>query len=339
MSPIPRADTGNFNRLLTSVGLALVAAALVVPFFFFRDTATLNITRVELNALTATGRDAFVRRQHRIADIEIPVIIFSGCLLLGGGISLFFGGKRLWLAQQKEDAAIDRQAQRDAYEILKQSEGDIDRSRSEQAERVMTEQQIAKAVAEDLGDWSGSGTKAQSPTSSTDEAPPAYLTMRDNMASLRRELGDFEDRVQAVMSEAVYRRYRFSREVQIVPNGRHGIALDGLFQARDPGLPDVALELKLSAGPLGGFASRSTAYVDQLISRLSQYKDVTGKEALGWLLVVLKEGSDPRPAKVREVQQRINDLLGEYGRCTFLSEAELDDAPNRFRRNFEPPAT
>ena len=53
-----RAETGSFNRLLTSLGLVLMGVALILPYFYFRSNDTLLIDEAELERLTPVARDA-----------------------------------------------------------------------------------------------------------------------------------------------------------------------------------------------------------------------------------------------------------------------------------------
>ncbi|HSS33375.1 MAG TPA: hypothetical protein VLL27_08870 [Solirubrobacterales bacterium] len=97
-----RTDTGNFNRFLTSLGLLLLLAAVLVPYFYFHDTDTLRIPVKELNGLTDVGREALETRQRREADLEVWVLGFAAVLTISGITALWLGGRRLRVAQGRK---------------------------------------------------------------------------------------------------------------------------------------------------------------------------------------------------------------------------------------------
>jgi hypothetical protein len=61
-----------------------VAAAFVVPYFFYRSTDVLEIPRSELNDLTSTARDAIEAGQRHVSDVQPYILPLSGVLIFGG---------------------------------------------------------------------------------------------------------------------------------------------------------------------------------------------------------------------------------------------------------------
>jgi hypothetical protein len=331
-----RPDTGNFNRFLTSVGLALMAASLIIPYFYFRDTGTLQIPRTELRALTITARDAIENRQHRVAQFETPILIFAGLLLVGGGAAVCMGGRRLLIAQRKDDDAVDldRQVRREEYEVRHQSPEEIASSRDRQAKEAVVEESLAEDSAVQ-GPLRADGPEA----SEEDDLEERVDGERHHgtLAQTRAEIARVEETTQEVLRGAEFKRFRFLSEVRIFTDASGGqdVTLDGLFEAKVPNQFDIALDLRAVNVSVGFLPARFEAFSDQMLAQVARYKQVTGKEALGWLLIVLSRAAEPpSPPARRAVQREFNMRLGGLGRCTVLSETELNDLPNRFNQLF-----
>jgi len=351
---VPRADTGNFNRFLTSIGLLLLAAALLIPYFYFRDSDTLRIPNAELRELTPTAQQALERRQHRSADLEIPVLVLS-VLLAGGGIAaLFFGGKRLRIAQGKEDEAIERQARREDYEMQQLSADEVEMKRDEQAREAVRESTAEEAAPEEKEEAEPAGKAEESAGKEKEDEEPAIrhvgqpslegqrqLSRQQSgnvrYAQTRAEIARIEEKTKLVLERLELNRFAYFSELQIVSaGGRRQISIDGLFEARTPNQPDIAMELKVVTAPTRTLRGRARIYTDHLLALLSRYRGVTGREALGWLLIVLPEGAEDEdePVNHLELEETYENFLIGLGKCSVVREQDLDELPSRFTEIF-----
>jgi hypothetical protein len=326
---MPRADTGNFNRFLTSIGLLLIAGALLIPYFYFRDSEALQVTRAELRKLTPTAREALERRQHRSADLEIPVIAFS-ILLFGGGVAgLLFGGKRLRNAQGKEDDAIERQARREDYEFQRLSADEVEVKRDEQAREAVRESRGEEAAP--------SAGRDDEPVPQKSEPQRVPLKPRNpadgRYQQMRQEIARIEDKTKQVLEQLQLERFDYFSELEIVQaGGRRRVSVDGLFKAKAPNQPDITLELVVARMP----QRRASLDADQLLARLVRYREMTGRNALGWLLFVIprEEGTGDEEPNWRELEKRYEDRLVGLGKCSIVRESDLDELPRRFTAIF-----
>lgn len=330
-----RTDTGNFNRFLTSIGLLLLAAALLIPYFYFRDPEVLRTSRAELRALTPVARDALDRRQHRSADLEIPVLVFSILLAGGGAAAIFFGGKRLRVAQRKEDEAIERKARREDYEFQQMSVVEVEVRRDELAREAVRESQAVESESDAEGDEGLTVPKAKDRQAPAPAVPkrtrprnPADVRYQE----MRREIARIEEKVKRVLEQMQLDRFDYFSELEIVQaGGRRRLSVDGLFQAQAPNQPDIALGLSVSRFP----QRRSSIDTDQLLARIARYRDLTGRDALGWLLLIIpKDDAETKEPDWAELEKKYEDLLAGLGRCSIVREQDLDKLPSRFSAVF-----
>jgi LPXTG cell wall anchor motif len=328
----PRPDTGNFNRFLTSMGLLLLLAALLLPYFFFRDTGTLRITSQELDRLTPVAKQALESRQRRSHDLEVPVLVFAGALVIGGAWILLLGGRRLRVAQGKEDEEIDRKAKKENFEIRQMSQKDVAEKREEQAREIADEDEGGGLAAE--------SKKERAPV----EAPPVPRTssatqvQRLSLAQSRTAIARIEAELRASLEKEELAEHDFLYEVEMVRPGRH-LQLDGLFRAVPPNGTDVVLETKVSrqARFLGGAQGRQ--FADATLSLVARYQAISEKEATGWLLIVVpEEVEDLNLEDRRRVEDRLNSRLAGLAKATIIAEREIDSLPERFDALFGPQA-
>jgi hypothetical protein len=327
-----RTDTGNFNRFLTSIGLLLLAAALLVPYFYFRDTDVLRISESQLQRLTPTARAALVRRQRRSADLEEPVLILSAFLASGGIVALIFGGKRLRLAQRKEDEAIDRKARREDYEIEKLSAEEVQQRRDEQAREEVEEAQEGPVDPKRQGPAPQPLPAEERPPASRPRVAPAGLQYQQRRAEIER----VEEKTRLALEGSEFDSFEYLSEVRILKDvaGRQSISLDGLFESAKPNQPDVVMELKVVRTEIKTLMSRVRIFSDELLALVTRYKAFTGEDALGWLVLVVTDSVEPDPASEVQIRERFDGMMAGFGRCTLIREHQLDALPVRFKEIF-----
>jgi len=327
---MPRPDTGNFNRFLTSLGLLLLAAALIVPYFYFQSTDTLRIPAKELRALTETGRDTLERRQDAIATLELGVVIFSVALGAAGVWLLVSGGRRLRRAQVSEEEEDELRKSRARAEIRRLSPEQLEDKRDEQAREA-----VAEPVKEADAEYA-----SRAPTPPPPRTPPSQVpkeTARSRQQEIdrrylerRKAIARIEEKLAAQLGEAEFETHTFLSNVGVsVPaKGDVVIELDGLFRARDEKTHrDVILEIKLmpptTIGP-------GRIQAESLLSLVARYQAVTERLARGWLLLVVPDGESIGAADMTKAEARLDDLLAPLGFATGLHEEDLNEMSARF---------
>jgi ribosomal protein L29 len=337
-----RTDTGNFNRFLTSLGLLLLIASLFIPYFYFRDTDVLRTSRQDLRGLTASGRTALEARQARSIHLEVPVLVLAALLASGGVAALFLGGRRLRVAQGKEDAAIDRRARREDYEIRQMSTDEVEEKRNEQVREAVDEEAAGAAVPP--------GTDA---TAEAGEAPPPLPVPAEEggdppmrlrtFEETRRELARIEEDIRVVLEAEKFDTFIYRSGVKIVPESGprsadltpRQVNVDGLFEAKNADRPDVALEIKVTRLSVRSLKPRAKMFTDAVLALLARYNQVTGRGVLGWLVVLVPARAERLSARERHhVERHFDQALAGLARCSVVHEDDLDRLPQIFREIF-----
>lgn len=314
-----RTDTGNFNRFLTSLGLLLLLGALLVPYFYFHDTETLRISGHELRGLTEVGREALETRQRRQADLEIWALILAGSLALCGIGALWFGGRRLRVAQVKEDAAIDRKAKRDDVEIEQMSQSEVEEKQEVQAREAVEAEDEDRTAPQQAA------------------AGPAPVKTK-NLGDIRyRENRDAIVRIEAALrtslEEMAVDSYEFLPEVK-TSRASQQLRLDGLFRAKSRDGTDVILEMKIMRQSRM-IRSRSRPFADTVLALIARYTRMTKREATGWLLIVMPQEAEPLPlSERRQLEDLLNSSLIGVAKATVVHEFDLAKLPQRFVQLF-----
>jgi hypothetical protein len=315
-----RTDTGNFNRFLTSLGLLLLLGALLVPYFFFHDTDTLRIPAKELGELTPVAREALETRQRREQDLEVAVLVFAGALAAGGIAALWFGGRRLRVAQGKEDAEIDRKAKRDDLEFQQMSQSEVDEKREEQVRESVKDEESGNAEARPAGHGAPPPPPPGEPTSRIEDSRVAF------------------ERVESSTKEALeggrFASHDFLYEVK-TSRGSQQLQLDGIFRSTSRDGTDVLLELKVVRQTrMIRFRMRRAS--DELLALLMRYQHMSRRSAEGWLVVIVpREVEPPDIEERRRLEDQFNQSLAGSGKTTVLHESELTNLASRFRELFE----
>ena len=154
----------------------------------------------------------------------------------------------------------------------------------------------------------------------------------------REEIARIEEKTKLILERCESKRFRYFPESQVVgATAGRSLSMDGLFKSLISGRPDVIVELKISTRP-STMRMRAQTFSDRLLALLTRYREMTEREASGWLLVVVPERSD----KLRsdKEQMRLEEyfelFLSGSGRCTIVREQDLDnELPARFRMMFD----
>jgi len=312
-----RPDAGNFNRFLTSLGLLLLAAALAVPYLYFKNLATLEITRGELAGMTRVGRQAIVARQQAVVNLE-PWVIGLAAFSAGGGLVLVvIGGHRLKRAQESEDEEGRLRRDRTRLEMKKMSP-------SERAE-ALSEKEMAEKERLRLVTASPYKEQVKSPSDKGSVVVPVP-TRQESIARALNRLGEvFSD------DEPFSHRLKLQVSLRSVTDS---IRVDALFEAVVDQLPDVLLDLQVSNPRFIEKSVRNRA--DDLIAKLSRYKNMSRRETQGWLVVVIPEEleGEGSPDSLEQAERRLRGAVGDFGSATIVNERSMGLLPNLFRYEF-----
>lgn len=307
-----RPDTGNFNRFLTSLGLLLLAAALIVPYFYFQNTETLRIPAAELRELTKTGRETLEGRQDAIETLETWVVGFSvGLGVVGLGL-LIFGGRRLRHAQASEEEEDELRKTRARAEIRRMSPEQVEDKRDAQAREELVEPEEAAPPA------------TRPPAQPRDES--GLRNLGDVRYRQRRDaIARIEAKAVQIFDTAKFESHAFFGNIMVSAAGGDSLELDGLFEARDVDVHrDVVMELKLAP------VKRGQIYTESLFAAIARYRAITERQAFGWLVLVVP-AEEPADGDTAITAARLTNRLAPAGLATVIQEQELDELPTRFQ--------
>jgi hypothetical protein len=328
-SPVFKTDTGNFNRFLTSVGLLALAGAVVVPYFFFRNTSILEAPAAQLGRMSRIGRAAFEARQEGIVAMEPWVIGGAIALAVVGFALVLAGGVRLWLAQKSEDEETELRKARARLEVEEMSAAERDERATEKA-AVEVEEEHSAALA-------GQAVDAAGDTASPETAKPhvaaraAPLDTRSRAEEIRR----ISQRIERAFRGQALDRYDFKWELRI-GSAVGEVQVDGLFEANRPGAFDVLLDLRL-APSLDSLRRSARNSANQLIATLGRYEALTRRKGFGWLVLVLPTGESMTFSEWLEGSEALREALRPLGDVILLTEDQIDNLPSFFRERFEAP--
>lgn len=323
-----RPDTGNYNRFLTSLGLLLLAAALIVPYFYFQSTDTLRIPAKELNALTETSKDTLEGRQDAIAAMELFVVGFSAALAACGVFLLVFGGRRLRSAQVSEEEEDELRKSRARAEIRQLSPRRLEEKRDEQAKEAVA----GSAPPDSAKDGAVAGQRADAGAQGQPSIQPdAQPREREERYRRRREaIVRIEERIAEVLADETLPHHKFFSNVRVTSTkSSQRIELDGLFEAVDEKTHrDVIVEVRLWQD--NAMPAPPRRFGEQLLGTVARYQAVLERPAVGWLLIVVPREEQPTKISPEQVQRRLGDWFGPAAVATVIEEEGLAGLPMRF---------
>jgi len=323
-----RADTGNFNRFLTSLGLLLLAASLVIPYFYFGNTETLEIPAADLRRMTDIGSAALTQRQEAIASLQPWVLGGSGFLAILGTVLVIAGGIRLKSAQESDEEEAQLRKDRARLEMKSLSP-------EERAEKVVEKAREETPPAPESPSRP-LGTRQPQPS------PPAPKRRTQGQPSDRiRSMGErqkavarIEKRIEEVFEASSTSDHRLKLQVK-VSSAVDAVTLDGVFEANDDGPPDVVLKTRVAFNP--EFIPRTARMTaDELIAQLVRYQAMTHHTADGWLVAVVPAEIEEETTvtRLKTAAAALDAALATFGKATVVREASIDELPELFRAHF-----
>jgi hypothetical protein len=296
-----KADTGNFNRLLASAGLILVALAIVAPWLFLRDIGVLQIREADLRTYTPQARDVLVQRQDRVALIQ-SAMPWAALLLLGAGaMMIFFGAKGMKEFQPWEAMEARARAQQAQASIQPQTEEERQESVRDDADvAVLAEVQPPEEVVTEGAD--------QKPSPET--TPKPVLEPTEARVERRRRVRALEDEVLERLGRRSWTSYEYAPQVKVTARDAPGqrLLIDALLRARDHKRPDVVIDIVILQQSMAwGLVTGQMA--DRVLALVHRYERATGRRATPWLLIVVEEFDEA--AAERDRGRLTAELLGD----------------------------
>lgn len=127
----PSLDYSHVNKFLSSVGLGLMAVAVLAVWTFFQSLDALTLSSEEIAGLTHEAQETILQRQELIGRAQIILPWGSALLFLFGLTLTLLGSSRWWSRQKKDDQDLDerRQHEREQREFEKAPREEVDARR------------------------------------------------------------------------------------------------------------------------------------------------------------------------------------------------------------------
>lgn len=143
---LPKVDSGHLYKFLVTSGLALMAAAVALPWLLLREQSVLLIDEAEISRLTGDAQRAVRHKQHQFLWLIEHYHWMSIVAVVGGAAMVALGFTQWWKRQRiqdrKEDSELREQTLRvDAMTPAEQAE------RREGEVETLTEDAVAAADA------------------------------------------------------------------------------------------------------------------------------------------------------------------------------------------------
>lgn len=298
---MPQVDFSSLYKFVASIGVAMLIAAVAVPWLLAQSVGVLTVSEETIDGLPRTAGEAILRRQASIVWVQdtLTVPILIGFAVLGVGLLAWALWK--WVPAQKrvdigEQIALDKS--RAEYTLMNGTE--IDQKRQ------------AEATDETLVDRESRGGllagAEQSPTG--DGVAHHRLQMQTPYGAARADLGRplkevvselaaTEAQVTELVKSAFESAFEVAKDVRMTSGSARGRTLDLLLEPKSDGRAQLGLEIRKFSGQL--LPSRLSDLMTQVAvstQDLSPGKVFTGvrgrppeAKASGVLFLVLK-GND-----------------------------------------------
>jgi len=288
---VPQIEYGDFYKFIVSVGIALLIAAVLLPWLFLREPFDLLVDANQITHLTPAAQAILASRQLLLARAFHFVPWISGTLFIVG-LALSIGGLLLWRP---------RQAIRDQSEDL-----DLEKRRRE-LKSMSAEQRDAKIEA-DIVQERGAPPPAPERTLSAE--------LVSSTGHIRRLEQELHHRIKACVGS--------SYDVRV--NQRLGAAeYDVILNSNIQGAPDVIIELKYIRQGFHYSWMRESA--SRLILATELYAERLHRKSVPLLLIITANAVALSDTDFGRMSERVNESLAEI-RKPFRIVRILEDRIN-----------
>lgn len=252
-------DYADKHKFISSIGLALIAMAFLLPWMFLSESFDLNIEQGKLNQLTLVSQDVVKKRQD-LVQLSITLIPYISIALLIGGIFLLILGLKDWSRQQ----SIKNETEALTLEMLKRQSLSMT---EEQINQKRLQDSEVSEVAENIVPQEKTLEKGQSRIEST-----------------RKKSLEIENKILEKFHNLNLKNYDVLTNKSI--GGRY---FDGIFASKKKDGLDVLVELKYFKGIPA--KDRLYSILDRQVSVTTSYEKTTGRLARGIILIILDDSA------------------------------------------------
>lgn len=324
---MPSLDSSDYHKLVISIGAALVAASVIVPWLVLRDMSALLVTQNEIEALTPVAQQAVQEKQsHHQWFAENLFWVFAVPTVLGM-VLVAYAANNLRQLQPDKDDKIRADGKRARAEIGRQTEQETKEKAKSDAEQDEFAASGGAERSDAGGDGDSDGTQeeadhgtADTPKSNerdeSDEPEtrggpePRPVRVESREVRLRSTINErqhrlirAEERVLDVVDRMVPDGWTLRRRVRVDTGGRK-LLVDGLLSRHaNKKSGDVLIEVAF-ASSLPGIQRK----LESVMALLFRYREMVDKDAIAWIVWVVDADLKPEPGGMTNLTAIMNSL-------------------------------
>lgn len=263
---LPQVEFGTLYKFVTSVGLALIVAAVVLPWILLQSTSVLLTSEESIAALPKSAGDAVERRQVLVARAQDYLPIPTFVVLAIVGLCLLVWALFKWVPSQQRSDANERIAlQKNDVELEQLTRDEVDEKLQEEVIQnspvpldEAASPSAATATPADPGTTTGSSGSPPSSSITPDaaqkpERPSDTLRHSGQKATedppersrrLIAQLRATEDQVVRLFQESFGGAFKVEREMKITSGTARGRVLDLLLDPANESRAQLGVEIK-----------------------------------------------------------------------------------------------
>jgi subtilase family serine protease len=289
-------DFGDINKFLVSIGLVLIALAILTPYLYLKEDFGLYLDKEEVLKFEEPIKEIIANKQYQVSKIQKIIPWTSLALFLLGIVSSFIGLKRWFKRQSKIDEKFDKEIKKLDLEIETLSPEE----KIEKAKKEVQEIELAEQLE---------STSIPSASTSKSEGYLSYMKIEQSVYQLFQNLKspNFDIHSEQKLGNRFY--------------------IDLLLKAKNKKFSDRIIEIKYFKNQLPISSIQKSIY--QLNTYISYYKENTNKQVIPILLIVYRKDNinDERILRYRNrINEFSNDLPNlERLKVEFIEEIGLND--------------
>jgi hypothetical protein len=289
-------DFGDINKFLVSIGLVLIALAILTPYLYLKEDFGLYIDKEEVLKFEEPIKKIIANKQYQVYKIQKIIPWTSFALFLLGIASSLIGLKRWFKRQSKIDEKFDKEIKKLDLEIETLSPEE----KIEKAKKEVQEIELAEQLE---------STSTLSASTSKSEGYLSYMKIEQSIYQLFQNLKspNFDIHSEQKLGNRFY--------------------IDLLLKAKSNKFSDRIIEIKYFKNQLLISSIQKSIY--QLNTYISYYKENTNKQVIPILLIVYRK-DNINEERILHYHIRINEFSNDLPnlerlKVEFIEENGLND--------------
>lgn len=334
---IPKLEFGQLYKFVVSLGLVLMAIAVIGPWAILRDQGALLVTREALDDLTPRAQEVLELKQHhaelivRAYPVVALVLLVTGAVVAVWGLTQWWGRQKVADERENVDLAVQKRTLEPQTAAEQESRLDAD-----------VEEAMAASAPAETEPRGRAGNEAPGTVPRTDETDsarvssgtptPARPAASENTAgsdylAFRKKVRSVEALVSSRVAEALGGTHRIDTDVKVrVGEDVRGYADIVALAETDAAAWSLVIDVKFTRKPTKNIGPILN---DSLLNGASVARALNRERSAALTVVVVEDGVDDERARraLARALQRIRDLSIVPVGALLISETELQELP------------